>query len=105
MLTPTSANEKSALVSVVQNLSDAFNLGMILYPETGGGNDNIDGAYIRYHVRQMIGDNQVAVSAGAAGQGQIRLHFPLFPAPIRAHGDDPAVMGCAIDNAPVGGGP
>ncbi|MGY8815359.1 MAG: hypothetical protein ACKVHQ_11695, partial [Gammaproteobacteria bacterium] len=38
------ANEKSALVSVVSNLSEQFNLGMMLLPETGGGNDYVGGA-------------------------------------------------------------
>jgi Tfp pilus tip-associated adhesin PilY1 len=56
------ANEKSALVSVVNNLSDQFNLGMMLYPETGGGNDNIDGAYLRYAVRQMTPANKAVLS-------------------------------------------
>ncbi|NNE36716.1 MAG: hypothetical protein HKN08_00300, partial [Gammaproteobacteria bacterium] len=57
------ANEKSALVTVVQNLSDAFNVGLVTYPETGGGNDNIDGATLRFAVRQMIGGNKTALAS------------------------------------------
>ncbi|MBF0437720.1 MAG: hypothetical protein HQL93_01225 [Magnetococcales bacterium] len=46
-------NEKAALVSVVSNLSDAFNVGLQLFPETGNPNDNVDGGYIRFAIRQM----------------------------------------------------
>ena len=57
------ANEKTALVNVVQNLSDGFNVGLITYPETGGGNDNIDGATLRFAVRQMVGDNKTTLAS------------------------------------------
>src|SRR3954470_6356952 len=45
------ANEKTAFVSVVNALDDSFNVGWMMYPETGGGNDNIDGAYVRFAMR------------------------------------------------------
>ncbi|HEX9833092.1 MAG TPA: hypothetical protein VGA66_08425, partial [Mycobacterium sp.] len=49
-------NERSALVSVVNGLKDGeFNVGLMMMAETGVGNDNVDGAYVRFHVRQMIG--------------------------------------------------
>ena len=55
-------NEKAALVQVVNNLTSQFNVGLMMMVETGGGNDNIDGAYVRYHVRQMTDTNKVALS-------------------------------------------
>lgn len=59
-------NEKSALVSVVNSLSEEFNVGLMFFPETGGGNDSIDGAYVRYGVRQMTGANKAVLAAGVA---------------------------------------
>jgi Tfp pilus tip-associated adhesin PilY1 len=56
------ANEKSALVSTVNGLDDRYNLGLMLYPETGGGNDSIDGGYMRFGVRQMTSTNKGALS-------------------------------------------
>jgi Tfp pilus tip-associated adhesin PilY1 len=55
-------NEKSALVQVVNGLTDQFNVGLMLFPETGGGNDSVDGGYVRYHVRQMTGQNKSALA-------------------------------------------
>ena len=55
-------NEKNALVSVVNNLSDQFNLGLMMFPETGNPNDNVDGAYIRFGVRQMNTANKAVLS-------------------------------------------
>ena len=56
-------NEKSALVQVVNNLSDQFNVGLMMFPETGNPNDNVDGGYVRYHVRQMTTANKTALSS------------------------------------------
>jgi Tfp pilus tip-associated adhesin PilY1 len=56
-------NEKSALVSVVNGLSDQYNVGLMMFPETGGGNDNVDGGYVRYHVRQMTSQNKSALAS------------------------------------------
>ncbi|MBF0192445.1 MAG: hypothetical protein HQL99_15100 [Magnetococcales bacterium] len=51
-------NEKSALVSVVANLSDLYNVGLMMFPETGNPNDNVDGGYVRFAVRQMTATNK-----------------------------------------------
>ena len=51
-------NEKNALVSVINNLSEQFNVGLMFFPETGGGNDNVDGGNVRYAVRQMTPENK-----------------------------------------------
>ncbi|NIN36203.1 MAG: pilus assembly protein PilY, partial [Gammaproteobacteria bacterium] len=51
-------NEKNALRNVIANLSEVFNVGLMMFPETGGGNDMIDGGYIRYGIRQMSDDNK-----------------------------------------------
>lgn len=47
---------KAALLSVITNIvNDNFNVGLGMFTETGSPNNNIDGAYIRYGVRQMSG--------------------------------------------------
>lgn len=55
-------NEKSALVSVVNGLDDRYNVGLMLFPETGGGNDSVDGGYVKFHVRQMLDVNKTALA-------------------------------------------
>ena len=55
-------NEKAALVSVVNSLTDNYNVGLAMFPETGGGNDSIDGGYVRFAVRQMTAANKSALS-------------------------------------------
>ena len=51
--------EKQALINTTNNLvTDAFNVGMAMFVETGSPNDNIDGAYIRYGIRQMTPTNK-----------------------------------------------
>ena len=50
-------NELSSLASVVTGLPvDKFNLGLMLFTETGGGNSNDDGAYVRAAVRTLDED-------------------------------------------------
>ena len=56
-------NEKAALVSVINGLDDAFNVGWMMYPETGGGNDSIDGGYVRFAMRQMVSANKTALAS------------------------------------------
>ena len=56
-------NEKSALVQVVNGLSDQYNVGLMMFPETGTPNDNVDGGYVKYHVRQMLPGNKTALSS------------------------------------------
>ncbi|HEY2926817.1 MAG TPA: pilus assembly protein PilY, partial [Albitalea sp.] len=56
--------EKTALINTTNNLiTDAFNVGMALFVETGSPNDNIDGGYIRYGVRQMTPTNKTAFTS------------------------------------------
>ena len=53
------ANEKSALVSTLSGLPvDRFNVGLMLFTESGGGNGNPDGAYMRAAVRTMDATNR-----------------------------------------------
>ena len=55
------STEKTALINTVNNLvTDAFNVGMSMFVETGSPNDNIDGGYIRFAVRQMTPTNKTA---------------------------------------------
>ncbi|HUP92030.1 MAG TPA: PilC/PilY family type IV pilus protein [Solimonas sp.] len=53
------ANEMNALASSFQSLPpDAFNIGIMLYTETGGGNSGQDGGYVRAALRNMTATNK-----------------------------------------------
>lgn len=52
-------SELRALRTVVGEVSDGLNLGLMLF--TPGSGSNKDGAYVRYHVRQMIAGNKTAL--------------------------------------------
>ena len=45
--------EKTALTAVVTALKTQFNLGIMMYTETGGGNSNTDGGYVRFAIQGM----------------------------------------------------
>jgi type IV pilus assembly protein PilY1 len=45
--------ELPALAQVVTALKVQFNLGLMLFSETGGGNSTIDGGYVRFAIQQM----------------------------------------------------
>lgn len=60
------ADEKSALVSLVNGLTDEFNVGLGMYVETGGGNDSEDGAYVRFGVRQMKNTDASPTGSGTS---------------------------------------
>jgi type IV pilus assembly protein PilY1 len=51
------AAEKTALATVVNALNTQFNLGIEMYTESGGGNSNTDGGYIRFAVQPMTNAN------------------------------------------------
>lgn len=51
-------HEKSALISVISGLTDAYNVGLALGTETGGSNSGESGGYIRFAVRQMTATNK-----------------------------------------------
>jgi len=58
------AIEKQALINTANNLiTDAFNVGMAMFVETGSPNDSIDGGYIRFAVRQMTPTNKTAFTS------------------------------------------
>lgn len=61
------ALEKLALATVVSGLSDQFNVGLMMFTETGGGNSNVRGAYPRYHIRQMTNVNRANLSSLITG--------------------------------------
>lgn len=57
-------NEKAALVSVFNGLPvDKFNVGLMMFTETGGGNSGNDGAYVRAAVRPMTAANKALYAA------------------------------------------
>lgn len=51
-------SEMQALASVVGGLTDKVNVGIMMFTESGGGNGNPDGGYVRYAVRQMTTANK-----------------------------------------------
>jgi type IV pilus assembly protein PilY1 len=52
-------SELRALRTVVGELTDTVNLGLMLF--TPGSGSNEDGAYVRYHIRQMLAGNKTAL--------------------------------------------
>src|ERR1041385_8382857 len=47
---------RAALTATLTNIvTDAYNVGMALFVETGSPNNTTDGAYVRFGVRQMTG--------------------------------------------------
>jgi type IV pilus assembly protein PilY1 len=62
------STEKAALVNTVNTLvTDQFNVGLAMFVETGGGNDSVDGAYIRYGIRQMTPTNKSRFTSMVTG--------------------------------------
>lgn len=53
--------EKTALQNVVNALNDKFNVGLMMFTETGNPNDNTDGGYVRFGVRRMTDTNKSAL--------------------------------------------
>ena len=57
-------NEKAALVETVNSLpvnddgSPIFRVGLMMFSETGGGNSNVEGGYVRAAVRDLTEDNK-----------------------------------------------
>lgn len=54
---------KTALTTVISGLSDAYNVGLSTFVETGSPNTNVDGAYIRYGIRQMTATNKAMLQS------------------------------------------
>ena len=57
------ANEKLALSKVFTKLTDQFNVGLMMYTETGAGNNGPDGGYVRAAVRPMTPANRLAMAS------------------------------------------
>jgi type IV pilus assembly protein PilY1 len=59
---------RTALNAVMNGVvTDNFNVGMALFVETGSPNNNADGAYIRYGIRQMTTANKLAFTTMVTG--------------------------------------
>ncbi|MET3916428.1 type IV pilus assembly protein PilY1 [Variovorax sp. OAS795] len=57
--TPLFTAEMTALATAFESLdAGKFNVGVMLFTETGGGNSNVDGAYLRAGVRLMDAANK-----------------------------------------------
>lgn len=54
--------EKAALVALVNSLDDRFNVGVMMFTETGNPNDNESGGYVRAAIRNMNGTNKTALA-------------------------------------------
>ncbi|HSF25182.1 MAG TPA: hypothetical protein VLE20_13235 [Blastocatellia bacterium] len=53
------AAQKAALETVVRNLPEnEYNVGLMLFNESGGGGGGKDGSYVRYHIRPMNATNK-----------------------------------------------
>ncbi|MGJ3700024.1 pilus assembly protein [Variovorax sp. AFSI2.2] len=62
--TPLFATEMEALAAAFDGLEDGgFNVGLMLFTETGNGNSNLDGAYVRAGVRLMDAATKAKYSA------------------------------------------
>ena len=62
--TPLFATEMEALAAAFDGLEDGgFNVGLMLFTETGNGNSNVDGAYVRAGVRLMDAATKAKYSA------------------------------------------
>jgi type IV pilus assembly protein PilY1 len=48
----------AAMVSTIGNLTDQFNVGLMMMAETGNPNDNVDGGVMRAGIRQMTAANK-----------------------------------------------
>ena len=59
------ANEKNALVQVINGLTDQYNVGLMIMSDSNikrSGPGGSDGGYVRYHVRQMTSQNKTALA-------------------------------------------
>src|SRR5690349_5112796 len=57
------AAEKTALATVVGALKTQFRLGIMMASETGGGNSNTDGGYVRFAIQDMTKSDGTASDA------------------------------------------
>ena len=57
------AAEKAALAQVIGALKTQFNLGLMLFTETGGSNSTTDGGYVRFAIQAMTDSNGHATNA------------------------------------------
>ena len=70
-------NEKAALVSTVLGLNDNYNVGLMMFTETGGGNGNPDGGYVKFAVRQMTTANKAVLTASSYARIRPKAARPL----------------------------
>ena len=116
--------EKAALAQVINNLpvgpagEPLFNVGLMLFTETGGGNDNVRGTYVRYHIRPMNAANKKVLSDLISSldtindRGSNAQYAKAYHEAYLYFGGQPAMAGagqlkkdCAAFGLGVGGGP
>ena len=55
-------NEQAALVQVIESLGEEYNVGTMLFAQTGSGNNNVDGGNVRFAIRQMTDTNKALLA-------------------------------------------
>ena len=53
----------NAMAKTIEGLTDQFNVGLMMYAETGNPNDGIDGGVMRMGMRWMSADNRTALAS------------------------------------------
>lgn len=70
-------NERAALATVLAALPvDKFNVGLMMFTETGGGNSGNDGGYVRAAIRPLNSNNKILYSNminGVSGIGGLNV--------------------------------
>ena len=51
----------AAMAKTIDGLTDQFNVGLMMFAETGGGDDSVDGGVMRMGMRWMNADNRAAL--------------------------------------------
>ena len=82
--------EKAALKLVISALKTQFNLGLMMFTETGGGNSTTDGGYVRFAIQPMTDANGNPTNAR-----QCLLTMISDPS------DPPVSPACASDGLPI----
>jgi type IV pilus assembly protein PilY1 len=53
----------NAMATTIESLTDQFNVGLMMWAETGGGDNNVDGGVMRMGMRWMNADNRASLAA------------------------------------------
>ena len=94
---PMFGAEKAALQAVLSGLDPGlFNIGLMMYVETGNGNDNKDGSYVRFAIRPIDNKDDGNGVVNNASEGLIKTIADLDELGDRSNN---AVYGLAMNEA------